>query len=162
MGAAVGEHFAAGHAELVERAILQAEVEILVGVFLNGKAVVFEEREVLDQLRGIVEIDQNADPAAFGGREHGAKKPDQIEGRELALLGMEQDFLVQVIGEGGVDDRCHGRDLKTARRPPQERNHRKITAMPGSGAPPPCRLFSRISASTADMSSSVSQSSRTT
>ena len=101
VGAFEGEHFAAGHAEFLHRAIAQALIEMLVRVFLHGKAVLLEKREVLDEFRGFVEVHQHADPAAIRRREHGAQQADEIERRELALLGMKQDFFAQIGGQRG-------------------------------------------------------------
>jgi hypothetical protein len=77
VGAAVGEHFAAGHAERVEAHC--GGRKSAVGVLLHGKSVAAEKREVLDELRGLVEIDQDADAAALGGLENGAEQggPDR-------------------------------------------------------------------------------------
>ena len=86
MGAAVGEHLSTCHFKLVESAVLQAEVEMLVGVFLDWKAVVIKERVVLDQLFRIVKIDQDTNPAPLGWCKHGAKKSDEIKRREFTIL----------------------------------------------------------------------------
>ena len=40
MGATIGKHFAATHAKGLHRAIAQAKVEMLVGIFLHRKTFV--------------------------------------------------------------------------------------------------------------------------
>ena len=100
-GDLVGEHFAAGHSELVERTDLEAEVEDFVSLLLDGVASCFEEGEVFHQLGRFVEIGEDADAAALGRLEDRAEEADEIEGREVALFGVKQDVLGEVGREAG-------------------------------------------------------------
>jgi hypothetical protein len=90
--------FLGGHAQGIKSATGETLIEMLVCVFLNGKTFVLEEGEILDELRGFVEIDQDADTASFCGRENGAEKPDQIELWEFAIFRMEEDFFFKILG----------------------------------------------------------------
>ena len=94
--------------KLLKDSILECLIEISVRVLLNRKSVMLEKCEVLDELLGFVEINQYANPAPLGGREHGAKKTNEIERRELTLFGVKQNLLVKVSGKGRARYRCHG------------------------------------------------------
>lgn len=69
VGGAVGEHFAAGHTEFAHDALLESEVEFFMSFFLDGEAVVLEEGEIFDQIGGLIEVSEDANAAALGGRE---------------------------------------------------------------------------------------------
>ena len=88
---AIGEHLAAGHAERFHRAVPQAVVEDFVRFLLDGMAGAREERPVLHFRRGFGEVGEDADAAAFGGREDGAEQPCEAEGREVAVGRIEID-----------------------------------------------------------------------
>jgi hypothetical protein len=88
-------------AELVERAVLKAEVEDFVGLLLHREAVRLEEGEIFHQLGRFVEIGEDADAAALGGLEDRAEQADEVEGRKLALFGVKQDVFGEVGGKAG-------------------------------------------------------------
>ncbi len=104
MGASERINFPARHAQGGHRAMMKAEIKMPVSVLLNREPLGIEKGQVFDELRGFVEIDQNADAATMRRGENGAEQPDEIKRRKLAVFRVEQDLLVQVVGEGS----CNG------------------------------------------------------
>ena len=84
---------------------------MLVGIFLNWVAVFFEKGKILDVRNGFVEIDKDANPAAFGRLEDGMKQADDIELWKRSLLWVKHDFRREIFrqGRGGVAEHSNGK-----------------------------------------------------
>ncbi len=75
---AVGVEVATRKAEGFASSVVDSLVKDIVGVFLHGQGWVFEEGKIFN-LRGIIEVDQDAGFFAFFWLENRLKQTDQVK-----------------------------------------------------------------------------------
>ena len=99
VGAPVGKHLTTGHPESVEHPVPQSLEEVAVGILLHLEPLPLQEAIILDELRGLIEIHQDANPASGGRLKDRSQQTREIKGGKLSLLRMLDDVLVKIGGQ---------------------------------------------------------------